>query len=174
MAWTTPKTWNADEVLTASDMNTYVRDNTEALRNRESDDYVLDGGTDYTYALATWADIDSTNLSLQVTISGEETHLEVHFHGVFSVSAINSDVQLDFTVNGVRQGGQAGIIGMRFTSTGQRMPITFTRLIGPLSPGTYTINMQWKTNATATMTLYNGAAGTVNTDFESQFWIHEK
>jgi hypothetical protein len=32
MSWTTPKTWATGEVLTSSDMNTYVRDNTAALR----------------------------------------------------------------------------------------------------------------------------------------------
>ncbi len=30
MAWTTPKTWVADDVLTASELNTHVRDNLEA------------------------------------------------------------------------------------------------------------------------------------------------
>ena len=32
MAFTTPKTWSFGEILTSTDMNTYVRDNTEALR----------------------------------------------------------------------------------------------------------------------------------------------
>lgn len=31
--WTTPKTWNVGDILTAADMNTYVRDNTNALVN---------------------------------------------------------------------------------------------------------------------------------------------
>jgi hypothetical protein len=31
MAWNTPKTWNVGDILTASDMNTYVRDNTAFL-----------------------------------------------------------------------------------------------------------------------------------------------
>jgi hypothetical protein len=31
MAWTSPKTWSFGEVLTSTDMNTYVRDNTEFL-----------------------------------------------------------------------------------------------------------------------------------------------
>jgi hypothetical protein len=31
MAWTTPKTWTTGEVLTSSDMNTYVRDNLSHL-----------------------------------------------------------------------------------------------------------------------------------------------
>ena len=31
MAWNTPKTWAVGDILTASDMNTYVRDNTDFL-----------------------------------------------------------------------------------------------------------------------------------------------
>lgn len=31
MSWTTPKTWNVGDPMTASDLNTYVRDNTNAL-----------------------------------------------------------------------------------------------------------------------------------------------
>jgi hypothetical protein len=31
VSWTNPKTWSFGEVLTSADMNTYVRDNTQAL-----------------------------------------------------------------------------------------------------------------------------------------------
>ena len=34
MTWTSPKTWVVSDVLTASDMNTYVRDNTSDLNTR--------------------------------------------------------------------------------------------------------------------------------------------
>jgi hypothetical protein len=34
VAWTSPKTWSFGEILTSTDMNTYVRDNTQALFNR--------------------------------------------------------------------------------------------------------------------------------------------
>lgn len=34
MVWTTPKTWNASDVLTATDMNVYVRDNQNYLYAR--------------------------------------------------------------------------------------------------------------------------------------------
>jgi hypothetical protein len=37
MGWTTPKTWTAGEVLTSSDMNTYVRDNLSELGSRTFD-----------------------------------------------------------------------------------------------------------------------------------------
>jgi hypothetical protein len=34
VAWTSPKTWSFGEILTSTDMNTYVRDNTLALFGR--------------------------------------------------------------------------------------------------------------------------------------------
>ena len=36
MAWSTPKTWAVGDILTASDMNTYVRDNTNFLNTPPS------------------------------------------------------------------------------------------------------------------------------------------
>lgn len=33
MSWSSPKTWSVSEVLTSSDMNTYVRDNTAELHD---------------------------------------------------------------------------------------------------------------------------------------------
>jgi hypothetical protein len=36
MAWTTPKTWAVNDVLSASDLNTYVRDNERALSQLSS------------------------------------------------------------------------------------------------------------------------------------------
>ena len=36
MAFTIPKTWTVDELLAATDMNTYVRDNVAALKNPPS------------------------------------------------------------------------------------------------------------------------------------------
>lgn len=33
MAWTAPKTWAAGDIVTAADMNTYVRDNTDYIGN---------------------------------------------------------------------------------------------------------------------------------------------
>jgi len=35
VAWTSPKTWSFGEVLTSTDMNIYVRDNTQALFDRD-------------------------------------------------------------------------------------------------------------------------------------------
>jgi hypothetical protein len=50
VAWTSPKTWNFGDVLTAADMNTYVRDNTGFLEELVTD--VLLTGTTGSVALS--------------------------------------------------------------------------------------------------------------------------
>jgi len=45
VSFTTPKTWAFGEVLTSTDMNTYVRDNTEELFDRDTDASLLTAGT---------------------------------------------------------------------------------------------------------------------------------
>lgn len=42
-AWTTPKTWNTNDILTSADMDTYVRDNSKHLFER-----ILTGSVNYT------------------------------------------------------------------------------------------------------------------------------
>lgn len=38
--WTTPKTWNTGEPLTAADLNTHLRDNLEYLKDKPSGAYL--------------------------------------------------------------------------------------------------------------------------------------
>jgi hypothetical protein len=45
VAWTNPKTWSFGEILTSTDMNTYVRDNTEELRSNAANASFLTSGT---------------------------------------------------------------------------------------------------------------------------------
>jgi hypothetical protein len=45
VAWTNPKTWSFGEILTSTDMNTYVRDNTDELRSNAADASFLTSGT---------------------------------------------------------------------------------------------------------------------------------
>lgn len=62
MAWTTPRTWVASEVVTAAIMNTHVRDNLTDLdaRNRLLQTQHAEYGTQTTVAAATWTDTGIT------------------------------------------------------------------------------------------------------------------
>lgn len=66
MAWTTPKTWSVGEVLTSSDMNTYVSNNTADLR------LLNESGTatgNYTLALGDEFSVVAMNASGSATVT---------------------------------------------------------------------------------------------------------
>ena len=163
MSWTQPKTW-ASEPLTSSDLNTHLRDNLEILKDPPSNNYTLNQGSDYQTTITSFTNVDGTNLSLTITTQGGD--VMVHFHGV--VGNGTGTVFLDFTIDGVRHGGDDGII--RSVGNGVQ-GISFTRLITGLAAGSHTFTLQWKVNA-STGTLYAGA-GTSLFDVHPQFWVRE-
>ncbi len=69
MAWSTPKTWAYKETLSSSDLNTYVKDNFNALLDGTAPQVVTLG-----YASATsnqtsiTSEVDLTSLSVTVTV----------------------------------------------------------------------------------------------------------
>lgn len=167
-AWTAPRDWTTTELVSATIMNTHVRDNLNALKDPPSADYVLNEGSDYSGAGAGWADVDSTNLSLTLVTGGGD--VMVHFHGMFWTTAGTVRIYLDVEVDGLgnRTAGNDGIIGDSVTTTGTA--ITFTRLITGLAAGSHTFDLQW--NAAAVHRLAAGA-GTANFDVHPQFWARE-
>lgn len=167
MAWITPKDWAVDEQLTASKLNTHLRDNLNALKNPPSAAYVSDETSDYSYSSTSFADVDATNFALTITTTGGD--VMVHFHGTFESSSTPTSVFLDVDVDGAREGGDDGI-AMAAPANGSPQVINFTRLIA-VSAGEHTFTLQWKTGG-AGVKLYAGA-GTTNRDVHPQFWVRE-
>jgi hypothetical protein len=165
-AWVTPKTWSVDELVTASDLNTHLRDNLNALKAPPSASVVLNQASDYTTSNTSFVDIDATTLALTITTTGGDVF--VHFHGVVGISA--GGVCLDFTIDGTRHAGDDGI--MRSGSPNEGETLSFTRLVMGLSAGSHVFKLQWKTTSGGTATLYAGA-GTANFDVHAQFWARE-
>ncbi len=160
--WTTPKTWTVDELVTASAMNTHLRDNLNALKTPPSAHYECDESSDYTTSAGAWVDVDATNLALTITTNGGD--VLVHFHG--NVYGSSAHVWLDVAVDGTREGGDDGIVRARQSDYDT---VSFTRLITGLSAGEHTFKLQWKSS---NGTLYAGA-GTTNLDVHPQFWVRE-
>ena len=76
MAWTTPKTWSS-EPLTSIDLNTYVRDNQNHLKDRldASASRVVSGATLLTTTANDFVNVDATKLSLTLTTHGGDVLL---------------------------------------------------------------------------------------------------
>ncbi|MEN8172018.1 MAG: hypothetical protein ABFS03_03975 [Chloroflexota bacterium] len=169
MVWTAPKTWAVDEVLTAADMNTYLRDNTEHLFDRPSDSYENDLSGNISTTSTVLVAVDATRYQVSIDSSN---HVLVHFHGTVQIGAINNEANFDIAVDGVLQGDSVGgILNARATVNNYRTPVSFSRLVGPLSPGTHVITLYWSVSA-GTLTMLNQAAGATQS-VVGQFWAHE-
>lgn len=157
MAWTTPKTnWTTGELVTAQDMNA-VGANLAVLKDPATALYVT--SADAYAAIATFADIDSTNLSLEITTAGGD--VLVHFCGVMKGKYSSIDIYLDIDVDGNRLGGDKGILAVWMPR--QHQVVSFSRLIQNLSAGSHTFKLQWKNDGLNGTYLIAGA----------QFWVRE-
>ena len=167
--WTTPKTWSTGEALTASDMNTHIRDNLDALKEPPTASYACDEASDYTTTSTTFVDVDSTNLSLQITTTGGD--VLIGFVGTVQLTTAAS-ILFDVDVDGTRDGGDDGICRGYSSTNTLIQTIGFVRLITGLSAGSHTFKLQWKTTSGTLVDLYAGA-GTSNRDLHPQFWARE-
>ena len=174
MAWTTPKTWVTGEPLTASDMNTHIRDNLDYLKDQVNDaprdSYEVNESSDYTTTSTSFVDVDATNLSLTITTTGRD--VLVGFFGSVHQGSGSQYVYFDVDVDGARNGGDDGLIFVRTEAGGNiyHQPSFVVRISG-LSAGSHTFKLQWKVSA-STGTLYAGA-GTGSRDVHPQFWVKE-
>lgn len=161
MAWTTPKTdWNTGELVTAADVNA-IGENLVALKHPIIATYTTTEDIDAD--VREFADIDSTNLNLTINTTGGD--VLAHFHGSM-VQRDASSLYLDIEVDGVRLGGDDGILKNQLRNvthdpSGARV-VSFSRVIDNLDVGSHSFKLQWK-GTRGTKTLRTGA----------QFWVRE-
>jgi hypothetical protein len=165
MSWTDPKTWQTGEALTASDMNTHIKDNLNALKAPPTEHYECDEASDYTTTSTSFVDVDATSLSLTIVTTGGD--VLIGFCGFFQQSAAVVFLDVHESVGNARLAGDDGIArpgnGFEFVS--------FIWLATGLDAGSHTFKLQWKVSA-GTGTLYAGAGGT-SLDLHPQFWVRE-
>lgn len=170
--WTAPATWNVGQLVTANDLNTQLRDNLEFLKSPPSGIFTLNQGADYTTSSTSFADIDGTNISLQIATTNLAKVL-IGFTANVRRSTAGTIVYFDCTLDGVRIGGDDGIVAV-YDPLNQvpGTPVTFLAWAQGITPaGNHTFKMQWKVNANSA-TLYAGA-GTASGDLHPQFWVRE-
>ncbi|HVO70081.1 MAG TPA: hypothetical protein VMT24_08550 [Aggregatilineaceae bacterium] len=171
MAWTTPKTWNVDELLTAANLNTHLRDNLNALKAPPTDHYECDEASEYTTTSTSFVDVDGTNLALTITTSGGD--VLVHFHASV-VHTNNGKIFFDMTLDGSRISRDDGFLGGYVSNAGAGNTasswMSFTRLVTGVAAGEHTFVLQWRTTA-STAKLFAGA--TTGQDVHPQFWARE-
>lgn len=170
MAWTTPKTWTVDELVTASMLNTHLRDNLNYLfsgRGGGGTAVLRDNSGQYTTTSTSFVDVDATNLKIDLTLSG--TKVLVGFSGVVEHSLGNNRVFFDVDVGGTRHANSFtdGLVMWRGENGPATMGAAFVVLITGLSTGANTFKLQWKV-ASGTGRLKSNS-----TDSPVNFWAME-
>lgn len=168
MAWTNPKTWSS-EPLTSADLNTYVRDNQEHIKDRldNSAGKTVSGQSDISASSETFVDVDSARLSIDLTTHGGDAL--VGFTGTVKCSLVNGPVYFNLSVDGVDYFAGDGITLYVISDNGEVnhfKPVSFVALVSDLDAGAHTFRLRWKTHKsnTATMKIVS---------LHPQFWVKE-
>lgn len=175
MAWTDPRTWVAGEFVTASLLNTHLRDNLNALKSPPTQVQNVNDTADYSTTSTTFVDVDATDVKCTITTAGGR--VMVGFCGMvrFDNNAASPHRgYFDLDVDGTRLGGDDGLVGLGTLTTDEPiLPVSFVVLTSELSAGSHTFKLQWKVSLSSnSLTLYAGA-GTSALDTHPQFWARE-
>lgn len=171
-AFTTPRDWSTGELVTATIMNTHIRDNLNALKDPPTATYEINEGADYSIVnTSTFTDIDSTDLALVIVTTGGD--VELWFTGNASPGAAADRLFFEISEDGVDIGGNDGIfaiIGSSANAPGHNCSFKYLRQ--GVSAASHTYKLRWKTDGASSWTLYAGA-GTANGDTHGQFGARE-
>jgi hypothetical protein len=178
MPWHTPITWQVDQLVTETHLNTQIRDNMDYLKERvdnpTSDEYTANETSDYSTSSTTFVDVDATNLAFTLNTKGNA--VMVGFYGtVNTVTTTDMYIYFDVLVDGVRRGGDDGMVLVsRKGASGYALAtdsVAFVHLIPSLSVGSHTFKLQWK--AVGGSATLRAGAGTSLFDLHPQFWVRE-
>lgn len=127
---------------------------------RTSGDYTITGAGSNTFA-----DVDSTNLSLTITTGAHR--VLIGFVGSGTVDNAAGIIFMDVTVDGTRQGGDAGLIWFNQHATGsERFNLSFTYLTDTLTAASHTFKLQWRQTTTShTASLMGNGTGGAHLEF---------
>lgn len=181
MAWTTPRTWVAGEYVTASLMNTHLKDNLNVLKTRIDNDgllKVMTAGTASTYQNTTTGETNLWSFTLPASTldsAGEALELKTSFYYAangntktlkFYVGATSYTVYTG-TLNNVIQELQLRIVWLSATTGalfGFRIDTgtgSYSVAFNPTWTSSNTVKFTGQGGATGDITQYYGTAYTV-------------
>jgi hypothetical protein len=126
--WTAPKTWTAAELLTASDFNTYVRDNFDWLKGRP---YISEQDFDGTFFSTTSSSFQDTGADAILTTTGGRV-LVVCF-GTTVIGNTATSARLTIYEDGVNKGDATEGMQAALSTTNGKHPFSMV-YITPTAP----------------------------------------
>jgi hypothetical protein len=156
MPWTTPATWVSDYVVTASDLNIYLRDNSNyLLGSRPLAESIKSGSANYSTTSTTYVDVDGTNIKVSITPASTRALVWAQFQWNASAQATWFDIYCD--VLNARGGAATFGLGGGFSGLGG---LSIQHIFTGLTPGVLTtFKLQWRVNSGGTGTIYNSVSG---------------
>lgn len=143
-AWTTPKTWTAGMVLGETDMNTYIRDNQNALKTPPFQQIITASANDLSITASTAVPIKTDDLEITLTTHGGA--VQWYFQARFSAANTVLNMEADGTAFTNRPSGITRILNDFVTVGGWFTGLasgahTFTPTI--TCPGGITTIVRW-------------------------------
>lgn len=141
--WTTPPTFVAGRVISPADIATYFFGNDSYLLNRPVTARIRNNAGAYSTSSTTFVDIDATNLSITLAMSGSAVLLT--FSANTRLSGTDVAPMFDFVIDGVRYatGFTQGMGQMTAISNTKPGPINVWALVTGLSAASHTFKPQW-------------------------------
>jgi len=167
MAWTTPDTFVAGQVVSASDLNEQIRDNMNYVHAGKPATVIARNNVGvYSTSSGSFANIDGTNL--KATITTTTGRVALFFVGSFYADNPARLLSLDCTIDGTRwMSAYTNGMGKETLDTNARI-ITLAMMKTGLSVGSHEFIMQWKVGS-GTAYLFS-AAGDVAVNFVVAEW----
>lgn len=140
MPWTTPRTWTTSQLVTANELNTDVRDNTNHLYDRHNEDEDSTASTLNTNS-TTFEQAGSINVTL--TTIGKPVML------LAELRALNRSAGTDRVVLQWYNNTSAANVGSEFyCELNNKFPVVLSAVEIP-TPGTYTWILRWRVTNSA-------------------------
>ena len=171
MATINTNTWSAGDTLSASDMNTYVRDNMLGLLEPAREILNPTTGTDYTTTSASFVDVNTTDFQVDLTPNIENgLTCDILIGGTISLrcsgTATAQVTNFDLMVNGTSVSGGTGIAVFEGTSS-QIYTFTLNYILSGQDNSAKSIKLRWRTNGgTARIFMVSGSPR----EAKNQFW----
>jgi hypothetical protein len=145
MAWNTPPTFTTGQLIGASDLNSYIRDNTNYLLGGRVSGTSTKTGSANTSS-NTFADIDSTDLSVTITTVGSVALVVLNAQFFITIASSASNLHVDVAVDGTRIEREWNLA----VNTGTTFSMaSFCVFATGLTAGSHTFRPQWKVDAAA-------------------------
>lgn len=138
--FTTPRTWVAGELVTASMMNTHVRDNLVQLKTPPSARYNNTSYTPVAVSSSTWVEPDTSNLTVNVTTAGGR--LKISWQCLVYQSGGSEGIHFNIGVDGAYVGDtNHGMGGIFCSTTSFNYNYSTEHTTAALSAGAHTVKI---------------------------------